>query len=31
MNYIDSFQHYLQEEGKRNRTIQKYVIEIKFI
>lgn len=25
MNYIDAFQIYLQEEGRRNRTIQEYV------
>ncbi|MDG0949993.1 phage integrase N-terminal SAM-like domain-containing protein [Bacillus paranthracis] len=28
MNYIDSFQCYLQEEGKRHRTIQEYVASI---
>lgn len=28
MNYIDSFQCYLQEEGKRHHTIQKYVASV---
>lgn len=28
MNYIDSFQCYLQEEGKRHRTIQEYVASV---
>ncbi|EOO23307.1 hypothetical protein ICM_05697 [Bacillus cereus BAG1X2-3] len=28
MNYIDSFQCYLQEEGKRNRTIEEYVAAV---
>lgn len=28
MNYIDSFQCYLQEEGKRPRTIQEYVASV---
>ncbi|MEC2861645.1 hypothetical protein P9Y72_01210 [Bacillus cereus] len=28
MNYIESFQCYLQEEGKRHRTIQEYVASV---
>ncbi|MED3325092.1 hypothetical protein P4377_27305 [Bacillus thuringiensis] len=28
MNYIDSFQCYLQEERKRHRTIQEYVASV---